>query len=191
MIEGLNGTAIILGLLVVVFLFSSWTAWQFRRSLPKQSANLINKIAALLSLISLCSLLWISWDFQPWMPAGRAVHLTTVRFGDCDFQIWQRKNASVSEPFSTGLFVRKEGGQWTAFLLDFEDLYRPKVRLQKEGSGIAVLYGITRWGHFDEVHLVLNRDSNENSSEVGGVVIESEPPDSWLLRPSSTVRARQ
>jgi hypothetical protein len=75
------------------------------------------------------------------MPAGHTVHLENVRLGDSDFQIWQRKNENITEPFATALSVHKPGGVWTAYLLDFEDLYRPKINLRKEGSAVVVFYG--------------------------------------------------
>jgi hypothetical protein len=79
----------------------------------------MKKIFELLSVIVLVALIWIAWKFQPWMSAGHAVHLTSNHIGDYDFQVWQRKNAVITEPFATGLFARRQGEQWRAYLLDF------------------------------------------------------------------------
>ena len=39
--------------------------------------DLMKKAAGLLGLLALTGLiLWIGWEFQPWMPAGRAVFLS-------------------------------------------------------------------------------------------------------------------
>ena len=140
----------------------------------------MKRLAGLVSVIALVALLtWIGWTFQPWMPAGRAVQLTSAHLGNYDFQVWQRKNAIATEPFSTGLFARKRGGKWLAFLLDFQDSYHPKVMLQKEGSGVTVLYGSEKLGFFDERQQTYRRESNGRLDT--GVVIDSEPPGNWLL----------
>jgi hypothetical protein len=172
----------VLGLLGVILVV--WIGWRYWRSRSKAAASPTKKVLALLGVLFLVVLLWIGWDFQPWMPAGRAVHLTSQRIGDYDFQVWQRKNNGIGEPFATGLFVRKQGGQWRAFLLDFEDSYRPTIDLRKQDSGIAVFYGNSRWGHLDEAQQVLKRYSNDAYSD-HGVVIDSDPPGNWWLKESS------
>ena len=140
----------------------------------------MKKLAGLLSVIALVVLLvWICWTFQPWMPTGRAVHLSSVHLGAYDFQVWQQKNAIVTEPFSTRLFARKSGGKWLAFLLDFQDSYRPRVVLRQEESGVAVFYGSERQGLFDERQQTYRRESNGRLDS--GVVLDAEPPGEWLL----------
>jgi len=140
----------------------------------------MKRLAGLVSVIALVALLaWIGCTFQPWMPTGRAVQLSSAHLGDYDFQVWQRKNAIATEPFSTGLFARKRGGKWLAFLLDFQDSYYPKVMLQKEGSGVTVLYGSEKQGFFDERQQTYRRESNGRLDT--GAVIDSEPPGNWLL----------
>jgi|SRR5438445_1303242 len=137
---------------------------------------------ALLVVIVLVGLAWTAWEFQPWMPVGHAVHLESTRLGDSDFQIWQRKSGNVSEPFATALFVRRPGGPWTAYLLDFEDLYRPRINLRKEDSAVVVFYGNYRRAYFDEDQQILRRDSDGQSLIIHGVVIDSEPPGDWWQR---------
>jgi hypothetical protein len=142
-------------------------------------------IFALLVMIVLVALGWVAWDFQPWLPEGRVVHLQSARLDDLDFQIWQRKNQSASEPFATGLFVRKQGGAWTAYLLDFEDVYRPTINLRKEGAAISIYYGSYRRAYFDEEQWVLRRDSDSGSVVSPAVMIDSEPPGDWWQRLST------
>src|SRR5215813_11495216 len=79
--------------------------------------------------------IWFHRVYQPWMPAGRAVHLSSEHFGAYDFQVWQRKNTISTEPFATGLFVRKQGDPWKVFLLDFQDSYRSSIVLRPKGAG--------------------------------------------------------
>ena len=143
----------------------------------------MKKLIGLLSVIVLVALIWIGWTFQPWMPAGRAVHISSEHIGDYDFQVWQRKNDIATEPFSTGLFARKQGGQWRAYLLDFQDNYRPPIALRREDSGVAVLYGREKLGFFDESEQTYKKESNGRLDT--GVVIDSEPPSCWLLGPET------
>lgn len=140
----------------------------------------MKRVLGLLSVILLGVLIWIGWAYQPWMPAGRAVHISSTHLGDYDFQVWQRKNAGGAEPFATGLFARKQGGPWRAFLLDFEDTYRPAILLRREGSGVAVFSGSNRLGLFDETQQVFKRDSNGASIE--GNLIDSAPPGNWWVK---------
>jgi hypothetical protein len=119
------------------------------------------------------------------MPAGRLVHIASSHLGNYDFQVWQRKNVGIGEPFATALFVREPGGQWTAFLLDFEDTYRPSIDLRREDSGIAVFRNKARWGYFDEVQQVLKREPKDTSFPVQGIVIDSDPPGDWWSKQSS------
>jgi hypothetical protein len=97
-----------------------------------------------------------------------------------DFQVWQRKNDSVSEPFTTGLFARQQNGQWQVFMLDFEDTYRPSVALRDEGVGVAIFEDDKKLGLFDLKEDVFRRTSDGTSFP--GELLTSEPPGDWLLR---------
>jgi hypothetical protein len=127
-------------------------------------------------------LVWIGWNFQPWMPKGHAVYLGAAHIGDYDFQIWQRKNGfgDATEPFATALFARKTNGPWTAYLLDIQDTYRPSISLRKESSGVAVLYGKTKRAYFDEERDQFTLYHYDGGSHVReGDMIDSQPPDNW------------
>jgi len=92
-------------------------------------------------MIVLCSIgaaAWFVWELHPWIPAGRALALGRWRFGDFEFQVWQRKNTSILEPFADGLFVRQGTNQWQAFCLDIQDGYLPKLRVQQDGTRVTV-----------------------------------------------------
>ena len=149
------------------------------------------KIGICLSLLAI--LVWIGWEFRPWMPEGRAVYVGDAHFGDHDFQVWQRKNsfAVATEPFATALFVRRTGNPWKAYLLDIQDTYRPSISLRKESSGVAILYGKARRAYFDEerdVFTLYHYDGGSN--EIEGLVIDSEPPDSWWQRRTTPQSSR-
>jgi len=142
-------------------------------------------LRVVLLAIPLAMLVWIGWNFRPWMPEGRAVYLGDAHFGDYDFQVWQRKNglADATEPFATALFVRKTSGLWTAYLLDIQDTYRPSISLRKESSGVAILYGKTKRAYFDEERDQFTLYHYDGGSDVReGVMIDSEPPDNWWQR---------
>lgn len=143
----------------------------------------MRKIVGLVSLIALCAMIWIGWAFHPWMRAGQALQISSRRIGDYEFQVWQRKNDSVGEPFATALFAHKPGGKWMAFLLDFEDIYRPSILLREAGSRVDIFYGRSRIGVFDETQQTYRRDSD--GSTFTGVPLNSEPPDDWWLKPQN------
>jgi hypothetical protein len=84
--------------------------------------------------------------------------------GTAIFRFGSEKNADIMEPFATGLFVRKQGGKWNAFLLDFEDTYRTPISLREEASGIVVLRGNKTLGFFDEAQQTFKRDSDNRLS---------------------------
>ena len=176
---------VILGVWSAILLLLVWTVWRFWRPGPKTATSTLKKILGMLSMLFLSALLWIGWKFQPWMPAGHAVRLTSNHIGDYDFQVWQRKNASITEPFATGLFARRQGGQWKAFLLDFEDVYHPTITLRKDEPGIAVLYGSTVRGYFDEAQQLFKRNYDGSFLPPYTNPIDSEPPGNWWVKESS------
>jgi len=134
-------------------------------------------LVALLIVVLLVAAAWIAWEFQPWMAAGQAVHVSNTHVADYDFQVWQRKNPGRTEPFTTWLFARKQGGKWMPFMLDFEDTYRPSIALRQEASGIAVLRGRARLGLFDQSRQTYTRAPDGTIFQ--SAEIESEPPGNW------------
>ncbi len=175
-------TTTVLGLLgaIVVIVTMIWMAWRFWRRRSKEIDNLTRVTLGCLGLVVFLVLLWIGWKFQPWMPTGRAVHISSERLGEYDFQVWQRKTDIATEPFATGLFVRKQGGQWKAYLLDWQDIYRSTIVLRERGTSVEVLQDGTRLGVFDESQQIFKRDSNDGSYP--GDVLDSEPPANWWLK---------
>lgn len=134
-------------------------------------------VAWLLVVGIICAVAYGVWEFHPWMPVGKAVFIGSWKFGDCDFEVWQQKNAEWGEPFATGLFARKQSERWRAFLLDFEDLYHPSIMLQKEGSEVVIVHDGDRLGIFDEGLQTFKREPNGTPDK--GTVIAGEPPGDW------------
>ena len=131
-------------------------------------------------ILAVAVLIWIGWRFQPWMSPGRAVHVSSEHLGDCDFDVWQRKNAGLTEPFATGLFVRKDGDRWKVFLLDFEDTYRPSISLHRTGLGFEIFRAGKRLGVFDETQQTFRRDLD--GASFSGTSLDSEPPGNWWTK---------
>jgi hypothetical protein len=140
----------------------------------------MKQIIGLLITIVLVIFLWFNWKFRPWMPAGRAMQINNEHLEGYDFQVWQRKNTEIMEPFATGLFVRKQGEQWQVFLLDFQDTYHPSFLLQKQDSGIAILREGRKLGIFNETQHTFTRESD--GASFTGNIIDAEPPGNWWLQ---------
>ena len=137
----------------------------------------MKRVCGLLGVVVLAGLAWVGWEFSPWMPAGRAAFVSSTHVGDYDFQVWQRKNSGVTEPFTTWLFARGPGHKWMPYTLDFEDTYKPSILLRKEASGIAVLRGNKKLGVFDDTRQIFTRYPDGMSFP--GAEIDSEPPGNW------------
>jgi hypothetical protein len=133
-------------------------------------------VAVVLSVIG--ALGWYVWQLHPWVPNGQVFALGYWRFGDCEFQVWQRKNNSVVEPFSDGLFVRRGTNQWRAFCFDIQDSYSPKVRLQQDGAQVVVYRDGERRGVYDMALQTFQR----HDQPYAPAYIIGEPPGDWLIR---------
>lgn len=83
---------------------------------------------------------YLLWQMQPWMPGGHAVSLGTWQFEEFKFEVWQRKNSNILEPFATGVFVRKGNNSWAVCCIDIQDHYSPRIDLHKDGSKIVICH---------------------------------------------------
>jgi|SRR5882724_1825799 len=139
----------------------------------------------ILSLVILITVggIWLSWELHPWMPAGQTIVLGNWKFDDYEFQVWQRKNQDVFEPFADGLFVRQGTNQWQAFCFDIEDDYSPKIELQKENKKIIIICRGEQRATFDMSAQMFQRGRNPlESFSPGGIGENVEPPGKWWLR---------
>ena len=133
-------------------------------------------VAALLLAIGLNYV----WQLHPWVSAGRNIHVSDQQLEGYDCQVWQRKNTSIVEPFTTGLFIRKQGDQWHGFWIGFEDSYHPKIKLQREGEQLVVIFDGEDVGVIDENVNAFKRKSD--GSLFPPAVIKGEPPGNWWLK---------
>jgi len=132
-------------------------------------------VAASIALAFVAAIAWIGWEFRPFMPGGKTVYLASAHMDDFDFQVWQMKNGVFdSEPFTTWLWARRSGHRWTPYQLEFEDLYRPKITLRKNGENVDVMYGSEKFGTFDESTQTFTRASNGLSYR--GAEVNEDPP---------------
>jgi hypothetical protein len=140
----------------------------------------MRRIAISLLIIVLALIFWGLWAFQPWVKPGKASHIGSWKLGEHDLQIWQRKNQDLFEPFPTGLFIRN-GTNWLAFCLDFQDVYRPSIKLQNTNTGIAVFRPGDLLGTYDATTGMYTRKTG--GTKFVGVVIQPAPPGNWWLQP--------
>ena len=146
-----------------------------------------NGLAVFLFLIGLgasCLALFL-WQLHPWISAGTAVLSGKWRFGDCEFQVWQRKNQSVLEPFADGLFVRRGTNEWQVFCFDIQDRYSPKIELRQVGTKVEVFRTGENRGVFDMSNGTFCRAPNRPVFTPDKIGSASEPPGEWWLRQSS------
>ena len=135
------------------------------------------KAIVLIGIVAICGL--AMWQLQPWMRSGKGVHIGNWRFGEHEFQVWQRKNSSLVEPFATAVFIRSRTGEWRAYCLVIDDMYKPRVALREEDLRILVtLYGNVV-GVFDPRPETFHRKAD-------GVVFQPEiiggdPPGTWWV----------
>jgi hypothetical protein len=120
---------------------------------------------------------YVLWMMHPWVASGQAFDRGHWKFGDTEFQVWQRKNKDVGEPFADGLFVRHGTNQWQCFCFDIQDTWSPRIRLEKANSLVVVYRDGEKRGVYD-----LDKDEfqrHDQPPSKGGIV--SEPPGNWGL----------
>jgi hypothetical protein len=165
-------------LCLTIFAVLVWLGWRRRAWMPKTATIAVRGIVGLVGVLVVLGTIWFTWEFRPWMPPGGKVHLISERIGDYEFEVWQRKTNIVSEPFATGLFVRKHGDKhWRAYLLDFEDDYRPSIAFRKEEFHLAVLHDGEEWGYFNEGNLQLYRRRPSGDFPVEYALFNKPPDD--------------
>jgi hypothetical protein len=118
-----------------------------RQRLMRKAVLVVVSVGVVVAMLS-----WIARSMEPWMPSGRTVQVGAWRFEHYEVQIWQRKNASLTEPFSTAMFVRSAIiKSWRAYTLGFQDCYSPKLVLRGAGSSVDIISGGKKMGRLDLV----------------------------------------
>ena len=126
-------------------------------------------------------MLWL-WKFHPWAVAGTVVPRGKWVFNDYEFQVWQRKNALLWEPFADGLFVRRGTNEWQVFCFDIQDTYSPRVELRLSGTKVEILRAGEQRGIFDMSDGTFRRSSTGTVFAPQGIGNATEPPGQWWLR---------
>jgi hypothetical protein len=102
----------------------------------------MKRVAAILIVAALGVVVWIIWTLHPWMTPGRTAHLSDWEIENYSFQIWQKKNDALLEPFSTAMFVRERTDQrWTAISLGHQDRYSATIVNGVQAVGVPVHSG--------------------------------------------------
>jgi len=122
------------------------------------------------------------WGLHPWARAGTAQWIGNWQFGDYEFQVWQRKNRSVFEPFADGLFVRRGTGPWQAFCFDIQDNFSAKVELREADGKIHVFRDGENRGFFDMSIGSFRASADTQVFTQDGIGNASQPPGQWRLR---------
>ena len=122
---------------------------------------------------------WLVWELHPWVPAGQAHFLGNWQFGDCEFQVWQRKNPDAFEPFADGLFVRHGDHPWRAFCFDIQDSYSPRVSLRQRQNEIIIDCGGENRGVYD----MTARTFRRGGPAITPTMVTGDPPGDWWLKP--------
>lgn len=125
------------------------------------------------------------WKLHLWIRPGTALRSGKWRFRDYEFQVWQRKNQSVLEPFADGLFARRGTNEWQVFCFDIQDIYSPKIELRQVGTKVEVFRNGENRGVFDLSNGSFRRAPNQPVFTPAGIGKASEPPGEWWLRQSS------
>jgi len=89
---------------------------------------------AILSIVSG----WAVWKLRPFTRSGQTVRVGNWIFDDYEMQVWQLKKATISEPFSTSLYVRRQTNAWFQYYLNHQDLYAPRYALVRTNEMVVV-----------------------------------------------------
>lgn len=122
----------------------------------------------------------IVWKLHPWIKPGHSIKLGEWESKGFEFQVWQIKNESLLEPFATGLFFRQKSGVWRVVCLSPEDNYRPAVRIESDGSVIAIFHRGRRVMDIDAERATIFRVPDR--VEITQVEIKGNPPSNWWIK---------
>jgi len=118
---------------------------------------------------------------RPRLSPGTAIQLGKWRFGDHEFEVWQRKNKSVLEPFTDGLFVRYGTNDWEAYTFDIQDDYSPKIELRETNGIVEVFRDAESRGIFDTSNRTFHAGSNTAVFTPQKIGQNVRPPGGWGL----------
>ena len=109
---------------------------------------------------------WAAWKLQPWMREGKLIEVGSWKYEGYEFQVWQRKNSTLDEPFSTSLYVRHQTNAWHQYYLNHQDDYSPNISLTEKDSIVNVCRGAKFLGAYNMAETNYTRAG-------GGVCLEA------------------
>lgn len=83
------------------------------------------------------------------MQKGKTIAIGIWKYGDYEFEVWQRKASSFAEPFSTSLYVRHKTNAWHQYYLNHQDVYMPNIAVKQRDSNVYVYRGSKFLGTYD------------------------------------------
>jgi hypothetical protein len=128
------------------------------------------------------------WFMRPFMSTGTTIQIEHRQYSAYEIQIWQRKNASFMEPFTTAMFARMGSNQnWRAFSLGFRDSYAPHFAFHQTNSNIAITREGKKVGEFEMGTGEYLRVGQTHAIDEG---ITTNPSHWWSL-PAKQILAKQ
>lgn len=115
----------------------------------QRSNRMVKSLFICSTAIAVLVIGWAGWKLRPLTPAGKTVCLGNWKFNDYEMQIWQSKNASLSEPFSTSFYVRHQTNAWHQYYLNHQDTYAPHYFLTRTNEMMLVCRDGKQLGAFN------------------------------------------
>ena len=128
---------------------------------------MVKWIVSLIATLVIIVAGWSVWKLRPFTPAGQKIFVGTWKFDDCEIQIWQTKNSTIGEAFSTSLYVRHQTNNWYQYYLNHQDYHAPHYSLFKSNEIVVVRRSNLTLG---SVYLV----SGQYERIGGGISFEAE-----------------
>ena len=140
----------------------------------------MKRLPYLLMTMAVIAALTFTWNRQPWMRSGSAVHLGRWKFGEVSLEVWQRKNNSFLEAFATGLFVRHGTNHlWQVFCLDIQDTFKPDIQIRMNGALIELSQSGQQLGELEPMTGTFKYGADGAIVTPG--IVGSEPPADWWI----------
>jgi len=125
----------------------------------------MKKLLVSVGVIICLFLAWIAWRLQPWMQDGKLIQIGSWKYEAYEFQVWQRKNSTFAEPFSTSLYVRHKTNAWHQYYLNHQDDYSPNISLTKKDLSVLVYRGTKFLGAYNMAETNYAREGGDGSLE--------------------------
>ncbi len=95
----------------------------------------------MVAVFALGFVLWALSLLRPWVAPGASVFLLKTNIGVDEIQIWQTKTEWLLEPFLTKLFLKHHTNDWALYIIDHQDIYRPRLKLTRSNNILTIVSG--------------------------------------------------